>query len=245
MTGNVVAPVESPNSEGLSEHQQASLCLAVDPSSGEAPSKEPLALEGHSKDQSTAEGPPKDPTANLLAGEGPPASGNLSENQPTAEGLPEDLEPAEDLTSTPPAEENLSKTPPVRELSTPQWKSPSEGQLATEAQAGDRQTAEGPTTNQQAQKTPEDPPALGSLSNGQFAVESVTIDPSEGEIPKEPTESPSQDQSTAEPPSEDHAMEILPIVKPAAKALPSSGKLSGKIPFITFRVFSNIFQPFP
>jgi hypothetical protein len=52
----------------------------------------------------------------------------------------------------------------------------------------------------------------------------------EGEIPKEPAESSSQGESTTERPSEDLATEDLPIT-PTVKALPSSGELSGKLPF--------------
>jgi len=62
-----------------------------------------------------------------------------------------------------------------------------------------------------------------------------------GEIPKKPIESSSQDQSTAECPSEDTIVEGLPIITRAAISLTVSGELLGKSPFVTFRVFSNIF----
>jgi hypothetical protein len=110
-------------------------------------------------------------------------------------------------------------------------RSPFKGQPTTEALTGDQQTAEDPTTSLQAGKAPKDPPALESLPSVQSTAEGSTTDLPEGEIPKELTESSSQGQSTAERSYEDHAVESLPIIKPATETLPSSGKLSGKTPF--------------
>jgi len=156
-----------------------------------------------------------------------------SKEQPPTNGPSEDPKPAGNLTVTLPTGQAPSKTPPTRESSKTlqQLRSPSKDQPATEVQAGDRQTAEGPTTNQQAEKAPENPPASESLSNGEYPAGGLTTDLSQGEILKDPTESSSQDQSTAERSSEDHTVESLPFTKPAAKASPSSGELSGKTPF--------------
>ncbi|KAL5316292.1 hypothetical protein ACEPPN_015337 [Leptodophora sp. 'Broadleaf-Isolate-01'] len=229
-------PVESPTLESLSENRQTPSYVTVDLPSREVPSKVPPALESLYKDQPAPEGlsedrqPAEDPTMDLPAREVSkdlPAVASPSKDPPSTKGPSEDPKPAEDLTVTPPTGEIPSKTPSPKESSTtpPQLKSPSESQPTTEVQAGDRQTAEGPTTNQQAEKAPEDTPASESLPNGQSTTECPTTNLPDGEIPKEPTESSSQGESTAERPSEDLATEGPPTT-PTVKALPSSGELS-------------------
>jgi hypothetical protein len=64
-------------------------------------------------------------------------------------------------------------------------------------------------------EAPEDLPALEILPDGQSTTEDPTRDPPDEEIPKEPAESFSQDQSTAGSPSEDHEAEGLPVITPA------------------------------
>jgi hypothetical protein len=205
-------PVESPTAESLSENQQAPSVIAVCPPSGEVPSKTPP----------TRESPTTLPQLNGPSKEQPPT------NLPS-----EDPKPAENLTVTLPTGEAPSKAPPAKEPLTTlsNLGSPSKGQPTTEAHAGDRQNAEGPTTNQQAEKALEDTPASASLPNDRSATDGPTTNLPDGEIPKEPRESPSQVQSTAERPSEDQAVKSLPTVTPATEARPSSGKQSGNIPF--------------
>jgi hypothetical protein len=72
---------------------------------------------------------------------------------------------------------------------------------------------------------------LESLFNGECTTNSPITDLSQGKIPKELTESFSQDQSTAKRLSKNHTIKSLLIIKPAAKALPSSGDLLGKTLF--------------
>ncbi|RDL36274.1 uncharacterized protein BP5553_06886 [Venustampulla echinocandica] len=209
MAINTTAPVESPTSESLSKNRQVSSCNGV-------PSKAPPPLESPSEDQTTPEGPAKDrqlaegPINDLLAGEVPEdllAVGTPSEEQPTTEGPPAGEAPFE----TTPARESL--TPPL------QLGSPSKSQPTTEVQVC--RPTEGLTTNQHTEKHPS---TLESLSNGECTAKSPTTGLLQGEIPKAPTESSSQDQSTAEGPSKDHIVESLPIVKLAVEALPSPGE---------------------
>jgi hypothetical protein len=78
-----------------------------------------------------------------------------SKDEPTLEGPSENRQPAEDLRKDPPAREVPKDLPAVGS----------------------------PTINQQAEKAPEDLPALESLSNGK-----CTTDLPQEEIPKEPAE---------------------------------------------------------
>lgn len=226
------APVESPTMESLPENQQAPSSIVVCLPSGEVPSKDQPAPENLRVIPPAGEAPSKTPPTRESSTTLPQFKSPF-EDQPPTKGPPEDTKSAENLTATLPSREAPSKAPTVKEPLTtlPHLGSPSKGQPTTEVQAGDRQTAEGPTTNQQAVKALEDPPASESLSNGECAAGGLTTDLSHGEILKEPTESSSQDQSTAERSPEDHTVESLPIIKPAAKAHPSSGELSGKTPF--------------
>jgi hypothetical protein len=140
------APVESPISESLSANQQASSSITVDLPSGEVPSKDQPTLESLPEDQQ--------PAGEIL--KDPPAVENPSEDPPTMKGPSGDPKPAEDPMVIPPARE-LSTTPPrLESLST--------GQSTTQVQAGDQQTSEGPTTNQQAEKAPENTPVCGRLT---------------------------------------------------------------------------------
>jgi len=153
-----------------------------------------------------------------------PALESSSKDQPTPEGSSRNGQSAEEPAKDLPAGGVPKDLPHVG--------SPSEDQPTTQVQGEDQQTAEGATANQQAEKAPEDTPASESLPNGRSTAEGLTANLPEGEIPKEPTESSSQDQSTAERPSEDVRVEGLPIITPAAKSLPGSGELSGAIPFL-------------
>jgi len=156
-----------------------------------------------------------------------------SEDQLTTKGPSEDPKPAEDLTIASLAGQASSKTPSAEESSTTlsQLKHPSKGQPTTEVQAGDRKTAEGPTT-QQVEKAPEDTPTSESLPNGQSTTECLTTNLPEGELPKEPSESSSQGESTTERPSVLATADLS--TTPTVKALSSSGELSGKLPFHHF-----------
>ncbi|PVH67901.1 hypothetical protein DL98DRAFT_662419 [Cadophora sp. DSE1049] len=129
---------------------------------------EGIEVLGPSEDRQPAEDLGKD----LPAGEVSkdlPAVASPSEDQPTTDGPLEDPKPAEVLTIASPAGESLSNTRPAKEPSTtlPHLNSPSDGQQTTKVQAGDRQTAEGPTTDQQVEKAPEDTAVSESLPNGQ------------------------------------------------------------------------------
>ncbi|KAH8653969.1 hypothetical protein BGZ60DRAFT_533064 [Tricladium varicosporioides] len=240
-------PKDPPAVESSSENQQNTECpsedrrlaedLTVIPPAGEALSKVPPtgdsstippALENPFKDQATVNDPPEDQepaedsTTDLPVGEtlkDLPAVDGLPKSQPTTETPPEDGQPSEGLTVIPLASEPPSDPPP-------QLGGPSKGQLTTEIRAGDRQAAEGPTTNLQAGKAPDDLPALESLLDSQSIAEGPTTYLPEEEIPKEPTESSSQDRSTVERLSEDPAVESLSIMTPAAEALLNSENLS-------------------
>ncbi|PVH72511.1 hypothetical protein DL98DRAFT_576777 [Cadophora sp. DSE1049] len=108
----------------------------------------------------------------------------------------------------------------------PNVRSPSEDQPTTQVQAGDQQTAEA-AANQQTEKAPKDTSGSESLPNSRSTTEGFTASLPEREISIEPTKSSSQDQSTAERPSEDVTEEGLPIITAAAKSLPGSRDPSG------------------
>lgn len=235
-TTAIIAPVERPNSESLSEHQQALLSAMVDLPSGAPPSKDQDTLESISKDQQPAEDPGTDLPVEEVS-KNPPAMED-PEDQPNTENLSKDQQSAENPTAAPPASGSPPKAPPVGEPLTtpPQLVSSSNGQPTTEVQAGDRQSAECITTNLQRGRSAEDPQASESFLESQSTAEGPTTDLPEGEIPKEQTESSFNDQSTAERLSEDQAEEVL---APTAEALLCAQKLSGKISILTFHVISN------
>lgn len=196
--------------------QSAKAISAIVP--GESPVPESL-----SGNQQTSPCTTVDPPTGEVHSKIPPALESHSQDQPNPESLSQNRQSTEDPAKDLPEGEFPNNLPNVG--------SPSEDQPTTQVQAGGQQTAEGATANQQAEKAPEDTPASESLPNGQSTTEGLTTNLPEGEILKEPTESSSQDQSTAERPSEDVRVEGLPIITPAAKSLPGSGELSGAIPF--------------
>ena len=168
-------------------------------------------MEGSLEDLQSME----DSTTDLVL-EDPPASGNPSQNQPIVDSLSRDQQPAEDFTVVPPGAEAPSQVPSERGSSTnpPELRSAPEDLPTADVQSENQQTAEG-KTNQQAGEVPEDVPALESLSNGQFSTPGPARELPDGEIPKEPTESSSEDESTTEHPSEDDTAEDLPIIAPS------------------------------
>ena len=168
-------------------------------------------MEGSPEDRQSME----DSTTDLVL-EDPPASGNPSQNQPIVESMSRDQRPAEDFTVVPPAAEVPSEVPSERGSSTnpPELRSAPEDLPTADVQSENQQTAGG-KTDQLAGDVPEDVPALESLCNGQFSRPGPARELPDGEIPKEPTESSSEDESTTERPSEDNTAEDLPIIAPS------------------------------